>query len=121
MSIISSEDAKTIDQLQELGKLDGTEKTVVSTGSNTRKVSINTILGYIASRVSGKTINLPETSFGSGITFIPKGESIPINERTPGAFYLEETNQSSIRTQISVPASIKVSSNLGLRRVERSE
>ena len=48
MSILSSLDAKTIDELQELGKLSGTEKTIVSTGTESRKVSIDTIIGYAA-------------------------------------------------------------------------
>ena len=117
-------DAKTIDELQELGKLSGTEKTIISDGYTTKKLSIDTILGYIASRLHGTPVaavisdNTSITSSASGdITFIPEGEEIPVYKRVPGCFYLEEQRQSSIRTEINLPASITVSGNLGLKRV----
>jgi hypothetical protein len=49
--------------------------------------------------------------------FIPEGEEIDLTERTPGCFYLEETRQTSIRSKITAPTSVKVSSTLALRRV----
>ena len=119
MAIVSGLDAKTIDQLQELGKLTGSEKTIVSNGTETRKVSMDTILGYAASRLS----NIPASAgsisnpSGSGIVYIPEGEKIDISERTPGTFYLEETKQTSIRTKVNIPTSVTVSKNLGLKRV----
>ena len=48
---------------------------------------------------------------------IPEGTEIPIEQRTPGCFYLEQTKQTSIRTKINVPTSVVVSSSLGLKRV----
>ena len=116
-------DAKTIDELQELGKLSGLEMTVVSyDGEQTRKVSIDTIIGYAASILANTTPMLmslrpSNNSVGSSIIFIPEGEEIDISERTPGSFYLEERRQTSIRTKINIPTSVKVSSSLGLRRV----
>ena len=111
-------DAKTIDELKELTKLNGTEKTIVSNGSDTRKVSIDTFIGYAANRLAGlPTSTTPGLVSGQGITFIPEGKDIPVNERIPGSFYLEESRQVSIRTKINVPASVKVSASLGLRRV----
>ena len=119
MAVLSSLDSKTIDQLQELGKLSGTEKTIISNGIESKKVSIDTILGYIASRLS----NIPASSYvpgisgGQSIVFIPEGEEVPVSERTPGSFYLEEVKQTSIRTKINIPTSVNVSKTLGLRRV----
>lgn len=123
MAISTGLDAKTIDQLQELGKLTGLEKTVVSDGSDTRKVTIDTIVGYAAGVLAGTPSN---TSSGSNtgvslkgqcLFFVPKGETVDVSERSPGCFYLEETNQTSIRTQINLPTSVTVSQSLGLRRV----
>lgn len=116
-------ESKLIDELQELGKLSGTEMTVVSyDGQQTRKVSIDTIIGYAASILSNvqpSTMSLRPTytTGGQCIIVIPEGEELDISERTPGCFYLEETKQTSIRTQMNVPTSVKVSSSLGLRRV----
>ena len=45
MAIAIGIDSKTIDQLQELGKITGLEKTVISDGTDTRKVTIDTIVG----------------------------------------------------------------------------
>lgn len=117
MSIYIS-DAKTIDQLQELGKLSGSEKFIVSNGTETKKVSLNTIAGYTAGMVNG-TQKTPGSVglYNQSVIFVPEGEEIPIIERTPGCFYLEETKQVSIRTKINVPTSVKVSQNLGLKRV----
>lgn len=116
-------ESKLIDELQELGKLVGTEMTVVSSdGNQTRKVSIDTIIGYAASILTNTqptTMSLRPSanSVGQCIILVPEGEEIDISARTPGCFYLEETRQTSIRTQINVPTSVKVSSSLGLRRV----
>lgn len=120
MAVLNALDAKTIDELKELAKLTGVEKTIVSDGKESRKVSIDTIVGYTANKlagVSGSPSVNPGLSGGNSITFIPEGEKIPVNERAPGSFYLEESRQVSIRTKINVPTSVKVSANLGLRRV----
>ena len=120
MTISSILNAKTIDELQELGKLSGLEKTIVSTGKDTRKVSIDTIVGYAARSLSdaGSSVSSPSNNNSGGcIVFIPKGEQISVNERTPGCFYLEEKHQTSIRTKINIPTSVVVSKTLGLRRV----
>ena len=120
MDTLSHIDSKTIDELQELGKLTGTEKTIVSyKGEETRKVSIDTIIGYAASVLASVSSGnpLPVAPNSSGVVFIPEGEEIPLSQRTPGCFYLEETRQNSIRTKVSVPTSVTVSSTLGLRRV----
>lgn len=118
----TSLDAKTIDQLQELGKLNGLEKTIVSDGTTTRKVTIDTIIGYAASVLAGTPSSVSNPSVGSSLKgqcvfFVPQGSEVPVVERAPGSFYLEETRQTSIRTQISLPTSVSVSKNLGLRRV----
>lgn len=113
-------DAKTIDQLQELGKLNGLEKTIISDGTTTSKVTIDTIIGYAASLLAGTPTNVSSISTslnGQSLFFVPEGCEVPVVERAPGSFYLEETRQTSIRTQISLPTSVSVSKSLGLRRV----
>ena len=125
MATLNTIDTKTIDELQELGKLTGQEKTIVSDGYTTKKLSIDTILGFITSKLnlsSGGVMPMsdytPSVSSGSnGIVFIPDGEEIPVYQRTPGYFYLEEKRQTSIRSEISLPSSVTVSNNFGLRRV----
>lgn len=117
---ITQLDAKTIDELKELGKLNGNEKLIVSVNqTDTKKISIDTIAGYIASVLSGINPAIISSSMGTSqcIIFIEEGEEIPIAQRSPGCFYLEEEKQTSIRTNINLPTSIKVSSTLGLRRV----
>jgi hypothetical protein len=113
-------DAKTIDELQELGKLSGTEKLIISNGVESKKVSVDTLVGYTAGRMN----NVPKATSGGAmgygaqsIVFVPEGEEVPVYERTPGCFYLEETKQTSIRTRVNTPTSVVVSKNLGLRRV----
>lgn len=122
MAVSTPFESKMIDELQELGKLSGTEMTIVSyDGTQTRKVSIDTIIGYAASILNNSpslmSSFLPSRSEGQCIILVPEGEEIDISERLPGCFYLEETRQTSIRTQINVPTSVKVSSSLGLRRI----
>lgn len=119
MANLSSLNAKTIDELQELGKLSGSEKTIISNGTESRKVSIDSIIGYAANKLAGISPSVINSvvSGGQSLIFIPEGKEVPVSERIPGCFYLEETKQTSIRTQLSIPASVKVSSNLGLRRV----
>ncbi len=116
-------ESKLIDELQELGKLSGAEMTIVSyNGEQTRKVSIDTIIGYAASILANSpaTMSLSPGSSrlgGQCIIFVPQGDEVPISERIPDCYYLEERKQTSIRSQINVPTSVKVSSSLGLRRV----
>lgn len=120
---ITNINAKTIDDLQELGKLTGKEKTIISNGNDTRKVTIDTIVGYAA----GVLARTPDSSSaapspggnlnGQCIFFVPEGKEVPVSERTPGSFYIEEQNQVSIRSKVSIPTSVSVSHNLGLRRV----
>ena len=120
MAVAMSFDSKTIDQLQELGKLNGQEKFVVSVNEeDTRKISLDTIVGYAAAILSGNagTMPLMGSNYGGSIIYIKEGESIDISQRSPGWFYLEERTQTSVRAQINLPTSVKVSSNLGLRRV----
>ena len=122
MTVSTLLNTKTIDELQELGKLNGDEKTIVSTGDETRKVSIDTILGYAASilnnaNISTMSLRPSGNTLSQSIIVIPEGEEIDISERTPGSFYLEQTKQTSIRTAVNIPTSVTVSSNLGLRRV----
>ena len=122
MAIGSEFNAKTIDELQELGKLTGSEMTVVSyNGTETKKVSMDTIIGYAASIINNISPSLM-MSFGSSkggecIIVIPEGEEIPISQRTPGCFYLEQTKQTSIRSKVNVPTSVVVSKSLALKRV----
>lgn len=121
-------ESKTIDELQEIGKLSGSEKTIISIDQDTKKVSIDTIVGYaanlIAQNMSGSNATTPtafimssSNSSGGCIIIVPEGTEIPINLRSPGTIYLERTHQSSIRTKINVPTSVVVSGNLGLKRV----
>lgn len=125
-SVSYSFESKSIDDLQELGKLTGTEKTIISIDEDTKKVSIDTIVGYAANMItkamSGNTAPvIMSSNFGSSsgncIIVVPEGEEVPINLRTPGTIYFERTNQSSIRTKINVPTSVVVSKTLGLKRV----
>lgn len=114
--------AKTIDELQELDKLTGREMTIVSVnGNESKKVPIDAIVGYTASRINGISpsaiSNGTTDSNGGSIVIIPEGEEIPISQRTPNTFYLEQTKQTSIRTKVNVPTSVVVSKSLGLKRV----
>lgn len=124
MAIAIGIDSKTIDQLQELGKITGLEKTVISDGTDTRKVTIDTIVGYaagvLANTPSNTSSSIPNTGTSlrsQCIFFVPEGKEIPVVERAPGSFYLEETRQTSIRTKVNLPTSVTVSKSLGLRRV----
>lgn len=125
-SVSYSFESKTIDELQELGKLTGSEKTIISIDNDTKKVAIDTIVGYAANLIAQQMGNestpmavfsVRGSSGGNCIIVVPEGEKIPINLRTPGTIYFETTKQTSIRTQINVPTSVVVSSTLGLRRV----
>lgn len=120
-------ESKTIDDLQEIGKLSGDEKTIISVNDDTKKVSIDTIVGYAADKVSRalsgdytSTVlagNINSSSAGNCIITIPEDEEIPTNLRNPGIIYFERVKQTSIRTKINVPTSVVISSTLGLKRV----
>lgn len=116
---LSSLETKSIDELQELGKLTGLEKTIVSYNNETKKVSIDTIIGYAASILVNASSSPMPLSLGgsSSIIIVPEGETIDVSERRPGCFYLEETKQTSIRTKLNMPTSVRVSSSLGLKRI----
>lgn len=119
MAVLSSLDAKTIDELKELRKLTGLEMTIVSTSEGSKKVSIDTIIGFGSKLIDPNRtiISDPNGLTGQCIIFVPEGEEISVSERTPGCFYLEEAKQTSVRTKINVPTSVIVSKTLGLRRV----
>lgn len=112
-------DIKDVNDLEEIGKVHGKNYLFAIVNEKSKRVSIDTIAGYIASTInaipgSASTLFNDE---GGNVLVIPKGESIPVNRRIPGNFYIEECDQVSIRSQINLPISVKISKQMGLKRV----
>lgn len=112
-------DVKDINDLEEIGKVQGKNYLLIVQNEKSKRVSLDTIAGYMAGviNVVPGSVGTLFSDEGGNVLVIPKGESIPVNRRVPGNFYIEEANQVSIRSQINLPISVGISRQLGLKRV----
>ena len=110
---------KRITELQSLGKINGKEMMLIDNGEDTFKVTVYSLLGYIAKEINAGTF--PEGGLGGGassIIMIPIGEDIPVSSRVDGNYYFRMCDITEARINAGIPMSIRVSPNMGLHIVE---
>ena len=95
---------KRITELDPLPKLTGKELMLIDDGNDSLKVTVDTLLGYIA-----KEINIIE---------IPENEDIPIVSRLDGNYYLRTVSTDRPQISAAVGSVIRVSPNMALKIVE---
>ncbi len=117
---VGSFDTKQINELVELASLKGSEYMLIDNGSVTLKVTVDSLLGYIANQVNsgGGGSSTPGTS-SNGIHFIGVDEEdIPIESRTAGDFYIRAVSAEDIRLGSDTPSVLNVSPNMRIKIVE---
>lgn len=117
-------DIKDINDLSLIGKISGDSKLLIMVNDKAYRITADTLVGYAAGVLGNNadvnvspvaTLSMPSQEHD--IVFIESGQEIPVNKRTPGVFYLEERSQRSIRSQINLPVSVKISKQMGLKRL----
>lgn len=107
---------KRIIELDPLGKLTGKELTVVDSTEGTFKVTVDSLLGYIAKQINSGTI--PSDIFSScNIIDMPVGQIIPIASRVDGNFYLRTCDVVDAQIAAGMNSTIRVSPNMSLKIV----
>ena len=110
---------KRITELDPLNKLNGKELLLIDSGDEetSMKVTVDTLLGYIAKQINAGT--MPEDIYSScNIINIPIGETIPVSSRVDGNYYLRTCNIHEAQINAGIPSTIIVSPNMALRIVK---
>lgn len=105
---------KRISELNPLGKLTGKEEIIIDNGDETHKVTIDSLLGYIANQINSGTFP-PSILDSTNIIVIPEGEDIPISSRKEGNFYFKVKSSDEINLNGGITGRIAVSPNMGLK------
>lgn len=106
---------KRITELKTLGKLSGTEEVILDNGDETYKITVDSLLGYIAKQINSGTIP-PSVFASSTIIEIPEGESIPVESREDGNYYINIQDSRDVAAN-TLYGRIRVSPNMGLKIV----
>lgn len=104
---------KRIQELPSLGKIGGKEMMLIDNGEDTFKVTVDSLLGYIAKEINTGTIS-GDIFGGSSIIEIQPGEDIPISSRVDGNYYLRICDTIEAQINAGIPTTIRVSPNMGL-------
>ena len=107
---------KRISELNSISKLTGQEEVLIDNGDETYRVTVDTLLGYIANQINAG-IFPPSMSESTSIVIIPEGEDIPTSERVEGNYYLKVTSISQATVVGAIASRIRVSPNMGLKIV----
>ena len=108
---------KRITELYQLNKLTGSEEILIDNGGDdTYKVTVDTLLGYIANRINQGTIP-PSVYESTNIIVIEKGENIPIPSRVEGNFYLRVCDVKEAHVSAGLNKNIRVSPNMALKLI----
>ena len=108
---------KRITELDPLPKLTGKELMLIDDGNDSLKVTVDTLLGYIAKEINSGTIG--DDVFSScNIIEIPENEDIPIVSRLDGNYYIITVSTDRPQISVAVGSVIRVSPNMALKIVE---
>lgn len=111
---------RRITELDPLYKLTGKELMLVDyvdENAPTMKVTVDTLLGYIADQINKGT--LPEDIYTScNIIEIPIGTDIPVASRVDGYAYLRTCELHEAQIAAGIDSTIVVSPNMALKIVE---
>lgn len=105
---------KRITELNTLAKLTGKEEVLIDNGDETYKITVDSLLGYIANQINAGTYP-PSVTDTTDIIVIPEGEDIPVSERVKGNFYLKVTGTTEASVVGGLTSRIRVSPNMGLK------
>ena len=106
---------KRITEMNPLPKLTGKEEVLIDNGNDTYRVTVDTLLGYIANQINKGTIPSIPTEANTNIVVIPEGESIPTDSRVEGTYYIEIQSTSDMHLILS--SRVRVSPNMGLKLI----
>lgn len=105
---------KQIHELDALNKITGKEEMLIDNGEYSFRVTVDSLLGYIAKQINAGT--LPEEMLNStSIEEIPEGEELPASARKEGNYYLRVCSHSDAKHNAGLSNNIVVSPNMGLR------
>ena len=108
---------KRITELNQLNKLGGKELMLIDNGEESMKVTVDTLLGYIAKEINKGTIH--EGIFSScNIIEMGIDEDIPVSSRVDGNKYLRTCRTYEAQIAAGINTTIVVSPNMALRIVE---
>lgn len=108
---------KRITELSQLNKLSGKELMLIDNGELSMKITVDTLLGYIAKEINKGTIH--EGMFNScNIIEMDIDEDIPVASRVDGNKYLRTCRTYEAQIAAGIDTTIVVSPNMGLRIVE---
>lgn len=106
--------SKRITELDLLNKLKGTEEMLIDNGETTLKVTVDSLLGYIAKEINAGTFPSQITD-STTVVIIPEGESLPAVSRIEGNIYYRISSTSDAKLVGGSTTRLKVSPNMGLR------
>lgn len=105
---------KRIIELQTLAKLTGKEEVLIDNGDETYKITVDSLLGYIANQINAGTYP-PSVTDTTNIIVIPEGADMPVSERVEGNFYIKITDTVDASIVGGLTSRIRVSPNMGLK------
>ena len=105
---------KRITELNTLAKLTGKEEVLIDNGDETYKITVDSLLGYIANQINAGTYP-PSVTDTSDIIVIPEGEDMTVSERIEGNFYLKISSTTGASIAGGLTSRIRVSPNMGLK------
>lgn len=111
-----SNGTKRIQELVTLNKLTGKEEMLIDNGEETLKVTVDSLLGYIAKSINAGQYPSSVTE-SSAVVVIPEGENLPAASRVEGNIYYRVCSTKEANLSAGYSTRIKVSPNMGLRLV----
>lgn len=115
---ITIDGCKRITELHALNKLTGKEEVLIDNGENTYKVTVDSLLGYIASQINAGNYPTSITE-STNIIVIPEDDTIPFTERDEDSFYLNVNSTTLPGVVASLNNRVRVSPNMGLKVVDK--
>lgn len=114
--ILATESAtsKRITELQALNKLTGREEILVDNGDTTLRVTVDSLLGYIANQINAGDYPEQMTN-ASAVVVIDEGEELPAISRIDGNVYYRVVSTKEAKLNAGLTSRIKVSPNMGLK------
>lgn len=108
---------KRINELTALNKISGKEEVIVDDGNLSYRVSVDSLMGYIANQINSGTFDPSTIQTSSGIVVIPETETLPAESRVAGNMYLNVISSTEAKVTAGTTQRIKVSPNMGLKIV----
>ena len=115
MASSDSANTKRINELTALNKISGKEEVLVDNGTQSYRVSIDSLMGFIANQINAGTYDPSQTQQSSGVVVIPEGESLPAESRVSDNMYINVISTTEAKVTAGTTQRIRVSPNMGLK------